>query len=254
MLDIDPSVVVHEIPTYPGSKPVRQCLRLVYPRKTAAIKAEVEKLLRDGFIYSIPLTKWVSNIVPVDMKKGTIHAYVYYRDINRACLKDNYPTPFIDQIIDDCVGSEIFSLMDGFSCYNQINIISTHQHKTAFICPWGTFAYQKLPFGLNNARATSQQGMPYSFHDIRHIIQPYLDEIPTHSAKRMDHPDHLGQIFLLCRRYNIWLNPHKCIFYVDSGRLLGFIVSKGEIRLNPMKVETIINLPTPSSLHQLQIL
>jgi hypothetical protein len=118
MPGIDPNIVVHEIPTYPGAKPVRQRLRPVHPRKAAAIKAEVEKLLKAGFIYPIPLTDWVSNIVPVDKKQGTIRVCVDYRDINRACLKDNYPTPFIDQLIDECAGSEIYSFMDGFSGYN----------------------------------------------------------------------------------------------------------------------------------------
>ena len=72
MPDIDPSIVVHEIPAYPGVKPVPQRLRLVHPRKAAAIKGEVEKILNYGFIYPIPLTEWVSNIVPVDKKQGTI--------------------------------------------------------------------------------------------------------------------------------------------------------------------------------------
>ena len=68
MFGIDPSIVVHEIPTYPGAKPVRQSLRPVHPRKAAAIKAEVEKFLNAGFIYPIPLTEWVSNIVLIDKK------------------------------------------------------------------------------------------------------------------------------------------------------------------------------------------
>lgn len=144
MLGIDPSIVVHEIPMYPGAKPVRQCLRPVHPRKAATIKAEVEKLFKAGFIYPIPLTDWVSNIVPVNKKQGTIRVCVDYRDINHACPKDNFPTPFIDQLIDECAGSEIYSFMDGFSGYNQINIMPADQHKMAFICPWGTFAYKKL--------------------------------------------------------------------------------------------------------------
>ena len=106
---------------------------------------------------------------------------VDYRDVNQACPKDNYPTPFIDQIIDECVGCEIFSFMDGFSGYNQINICPEDQSKTAFICLWGTFAYMKLPFGLKNERATFQREMNYAFHDIKNILQPYLDELPAHS-------------------------------------------------------------------------
>ena len=96
--------------------------------------------------------------------------------------------------------------------------------------------------------------MSYAFHDICHIVQPYLDDFPTHSAQREDHPEHLHQIFLCCRHYNIQLNPHKCVFCVDSGCLLGFIVSKDGIHLDPLKVEAIVNLPSPSSLYQLQSL
>ena len=99
--------------------------------------------------------------------------------------------PFIDQIIDACMGSEVFSFMDGFSGYNQIQIKPKDQHKTAFICPWGTFAYKKIPFGLKNARATFQQEMNFSFHDIKSIIKPYFDDLPAHSRKRIDHPYHL---------------------------------------------------------------
>jgi hypothetical protein len=93
MPGIDPSIIVHEIKTYPGVKPVRQKLHPVHPKKTAAIKAEVEKLLKSGFIYPVPLTEWVSNIIMVAKKQGTIHVCVDYRDLNKACPKDNYPTP-----------------------------------------------------------------------------------------------------------------------------------------------------------------
>eukprot|EP00253_Pinus_taeda_P026655 PITA_26655 len=202
MPNIDPSSVVHEIPTYPGAKPIRQHLRLVHPRKTTAIKAEVEKLLKAGFIYPIPLTNWVSNIVHVTKKQGTI----------------------------------------------KINITPADQHKTAFICPWGTFSYKKLPFGLKNFGATFQRAMSYAFHDIQQIVQPYLDELPAHSVRRQDYPTHLHEIFLLCRHYRIRLNPHKCVFCVESGRLLRFIISREGIHLDPLKVEAILNLPPPASL------
>ena len=91
-------------------------------RKATIIKAEVEKLLKAGFIYPIALIEWVSNTVPVIKKKGTIRVCTEFHDINKTYPKDNYPTPFIDQIIDACAGSEVFSFMDGFSGYNQIQI------------------------------------------------------------------------------------------------------------------------------------
>ena len=76
MLRIDPSIVVHEIKTYPTAKPVRKKLRQVHPRKAATIKDEIEKLLKSRFIYPIPLTEWVSNIVPVNKKQGTIRVCI----------------------------------------------------------------------------------------------------------------------------------------------------------------------------------
>jgi hypothetical protein len=200
----------------------------------------------------VALRDWVSNLVLIDKKQGTIHVCVYYRDINKACPKDNFPTPFIDQIVDDCARSEIFSLMDGFSRYNQINTVPEDQHKTAFIFPWGTFAYRKLPFSLKNAGTTFQCTMSYAFHDIKHIVQPYLDDLPAHSMRRVDHPKHLPTIFVRCQFYCIRLNPHKCVFCMESDRLLGFIVLRQGIWMDPLKVEAILNLPPPSTLHQLQ--
>ena len=184
MPSIDPRIVVHEIKTYAGAKLVRQKLRQIHHKKAATIKAEVEKLVRVGFIYPVPLTEWVSNIVPIRKKQGTIRVCVDYRDLNKECPKDTYPTPFIDHIIDDCASCEIFSFMDGLSGYNQINILPQDQHKMTFICPWGTFAYHKLPFGLKNTGDTFQCAMSYAFHDIKSIVQPYLDDLPAKSRRR----------------------------------------------------------------------
>ena len=120
MLGIDPRIVEHEIKTYPDVKPVRQRLCAMNPRKAPAIKPEIEKILKAGFIYPIPLMEWVSNPVSVDKKQGEIRICTDFHDLNHACPKDNFPRPFIDQILDECAGSKIFSFMDGFSRYNQI--------------------------------------------------------------------------------------------------------------------------------------
>ena len=81
---------------------------------------------------------------------------IEFSELNKACPKDNYPTPFIDQIIDACAGSKVFSFMVGFLGYNQIQIKSKYRHKMKFISPWGAFTYNKMCLGLKNARATFQ--------------------------------------------------------------------------------------------------
>ena len=80
--------------------------------------------------------------------------------------------------------------MDGFSGYNQIQIKPEDQHKTAFICPWGTFAYRKMPFGLKNVVATFQRAMTLIFHDLKMIIEVYLDDLTAHSHLRVRYPYH----------------------------------------------------------------
>jgi hypothetical protein len=118
ILGIDPRIVEHEIMTCLDANSVRQKLHPVNLQQAATIKAEVEKLLKSGYIYPIQLTEWVSNPIPVNKKYGTIHVCMDFHELNKACSKDNFPTPFIDQIIDECAGCEVFSFMDGFSGYN----------------------------------------------------------------------------------------------------------------------------------------
>ena len=153
----------HEIKSYPNANPVRRRLRAVNPRKAPAIKAEIEKLLKSDFIYPIPLTEWVSNPILVDKNQGAIRICTDFHDLNRAYPKDNFPTPFIDHIFDECAGSEVSSFMDDFFGYNHIQIKPEDQHKTAFICPWGTFAYRKMPFGLKKGRSYVSAGDDLDF-------------------------------------------------------------------------------------------
>jgi hypothetical protein len=217
-------------------------------------KTKLNKLRAAGFIYPIAYTSWVSNPVPVDKKQVTIRVCTDFHDLNNACPKDNFPTPFIDQIIDDCTGHEALSFMEGFSGYNQIQIHPVDQYKTTFTTPWGTFAYRFMPFSLKNASATFQRVMTYIFHDLDKIILAYLDDLTTQSKKCTQHLDDLRIIFQWCRQYNIHLNPLKCVFCVTAGRLLGFIVSQSGITVDPLKVQAITEIPPPRNLRQLQSL
>ena len=156
------------------------------------------------------------------------------------------------------MGKQMLSCADRWvkyqSGYNQNEILPTDQHKMTFICPWRTFAYRKLPFGLKNAGATFQHAMSYAFHDIKYIVELYLDDLPAHSQRREDHPGHIRDILLRCHHYNIRLNPHKCVFCIKTGCLLGFVVSKDGIRIDPLKIATILALPAPTYLLELQSL
>ena len=118
------------------------------------VKEELQKLLTAGFIYPISHRKWVSPLVVV-LKKvtGKWCICVDFRELNKATLKDYFPLPFIDQSLDTMSGKKYFSFPDEYSGYNQILIEPEDQDKTTFTCPWGTFSYCVLPFGLCNAPA-----------------------------------------------------------------------------------------------------
>jgi hypothetical protein len=142
--------------------------------------------------------------------------------------------------------------MDRLSRYNQIQIKPEDQPKMTFICPWGTFTYRKMPFGLKNAKETFQRAMTFTFHDLKHIFEAYLNVLPAHSRKRVDKSTHLPLVFERCCHYHIHLNPHKCIFFISSGRLLGFLVSETGIMVDPLKVEAILRFPPLHTIRQLQ--
>jgi hypothetical protein len=144
--------------------------------------------------------------------------------------------------------------MDSFLGYNQIQIKPKDQHKTAFIFSWGIFTYRKMPFGLKNVGATFQQAMSFAFHELKHIVEAYLDDLASRSCKRDDRPTHLRLILEWCRYYQIHLNPNKCNFCITSSCLLGFIFLTLGIMVNPLKVEAIVQFPPLCTTPQLQSL
>jgi hypothetical protein len=150
----DTSIIEHKIPLKPGVKPFRQKLRQFNPILLPVIEKEVKKLLDAKIIVPLRYSDWVANLVPVRKKNGEIRLCVDFRNLNRSSLKDNYPLPKMDHILERVVGANRMFMIDGFSGYNQITMNEQDREKTAFTTPWGTFMYDKMPFGLMNAGAT----------------------------------------------------------------------------------------------------
>jgi hypothetical protein len=177
-----------------------------------------------------------------------------FHHMNKVFLEDNFPILFIDYIIKEFVGSKFFPLMDEFYGYNDIQIRPKDYHKITFICPWGTFTCNKMFFGLKHVGDTFQRAISFTFHDLNHIVEAYLDELTAFSWKKGDHPMHLRIIFESFHYYFIPLNKNKYIFFIVSRFLLGFIVSKKGIMVDPLKVEAIVHFPPPRNIFQLQSL
>lgn len=184
---------------------------------------ELRKILDGGIIFPIKHTSWVSNLVLVRKKNGEIRLCVDFRDLNRASLKDRHPLPSMEQILQYVSSSERFSLLDGYSGYNQILVKESDQFKTTFTTKWGTMAYRRMPFGLSNARATFQKAMDMAFKNLMYkFFLVYLDDVTIYSKVANQHIDHLRQILQRCREFGISLNPKKSMFLVHEGKLLGY--------------------------------
>ena len=151
------------------------------------------------------------------------------------------------------VGATRISMLDGFSGYNQVLVDPKDQEKTSFITPWGTFMYAKMPFGLMNARATFQRAMDIAFaEEINKFVVIYLDDIIVYSRNENEHVSHLRKIFLKCRKYGISLNPKESNFAMMEGKLLGHIISREGIRIDPNRVTAIQNLDFPRTRKEIQ--
>ena len=124
------------------------------PERDNAIKEEVQKLTTAQFIREVYYPNWLANVVMVKKANGKWKMYVDFTDLNKACPKDSYPLPHLDQLVDSTTGHQLLSFMDAFSGYNQIKMDETDQEKISFITSQGLFCYKVMPFGLKNAGAT----------------------------------------------------------------------------------------------------
>jgi hypothetical protein len=173
---------------------------------------------------------------------------VDFTDLNKACPKDSFPLPRIDQLVDSTAGHKMLTFMDAFSGYNQIVMDEIDQEKTSFITSRGFFCYKVMPFGLKNAGATYQRLMNRMFHDqIGRNVEVYVDDMLVKSKEESDHLDDLRETFETLRKYQMKLNPSKCAFSVYSGKFLGFMVSQRGIEANPDKIKTILEMQPPKT-------
>uniref|UniRef100_A0A2N9FD92 Integrase catalytic domain-containing protein n=1 Tax=Fagus sylvatica TaxID=28930 RepID=A0A2N9FD92_FAGSY len=230
MPGISTEVIAHKLNVNPSTSPVKQKRRVFAPERNAAVMKEVDKLLKAGFIREVYYPEWLANVVMVKKSTGKWRMCVDFTDLNKACPKDSYPLPRIDQLVDSTAGHKLLSFMDAFSGYNQIQMTKEDQEKTAFITSRGLFCYKAMPFGLKNAGATYQRLVNKMFHDqIRRNVEAL-------------------------RRYNMKLNPAKCVFGVSSGKFLGFMVSQRGIEANPDKIKVILEMSPLKTVKEVQSL
>src|SRR5437762_1947983 len=246
-------VIEHCLNVKEGAKPVKQRLRRFAQDRKEAIRDELTKLTAANFIREVYHPDWLANLVLVKKKNGKWRMCVDYTDLNKACPKDPFGLPRIDQVVDSTAGSELLCFLDAYSGYHQVSLAESDCIKTSFITPFGAYCYITMPFRLKNAGATYQRAMQRCLHDqLGRNVEAYVDDVVIKSRVREDLISDLSETFTNLRRFRWKLNPEKCVFGVPSGKLLGFIVSYRGIEVNPEKLKDIIRMNSPSKLRDVQ--
>uniref|UniRef100_A0A2N9HLQ7 Integrase catalytic domain-containing protein n=1 Tax=Fagus sylvatica TaxID=28930 RepID=A0A2N9HLQ7_FAGSY len=191
-----------------------------------AVQKEVERLLHAGAIRELHYPTWLSNTVVVKKKNGKWRVCMDFTSLNKACQKDLFPLPKIDQLVDATVGHDRMSFLDAFQRYHQIALSPEDREKTAFITPLGIYCYKVMPFGLKNAGATYQRMVTKMFkNQIGKTMEIYIDDMVVKGKLSQNHLEDLTETFRILRLHKLRLNASKCVFGVGSGKFQGFMVS-----------------------------
>ena len=178
---------------------------------------------------------------------------VDFTDLNKACPKDPFPMPRIDQLVDAMVGHPRMSFLDAFQGYYQMPLALDNQERTAFVTPIGNYHYKVMPFGLKNAEATYQRMMTRIFEpQLGKNIKIYIDDMVVKSKAKSEHVNELGNIFAILRKHKLRLNASKYSFGVGSGKFLGYMVTYCRIEVNFDQIKTINNLQPPWNSKEVQ--
>jgi len=224
--------------------------RRLNPNMKEVVRNEVIKLLDNRIIYPISDSKWVSPTQVVPKKSGvtvitnekieliptrTITGWrmcIDYRKLNLMTRKDNFHLPFMDQILEKVASHEFYCFLNGYSGYNQIEIALEDQEKTTFTCPFRTFAYRRMPFGLCNAPATFQRCMLSIFSDmVERFLEIFMDDFSVFGDSFDDCLTNLEKVLSRSEEKNLVLNWKKCHFMVTNGIVLDHIVSSKGIEV-----------------------
>jgi hypothetical protein len=261
---ISPAKCMHQIHLEDEAKPTRNAQKRLNPHMKEVVKKEVLKLLDVGIIYPISNSQWVSP-VQVVLKKSEItvvknedeeliptrittgwRVCIDYRRLNKVTRKDHFPLPFIDQMLERFASHSYYFFLDGYNGYNQIAIAPEDQDKTTFTCPFGTFAYRRMPFGLCFAPATFQRCMMSIFSDmVEKFIEVFMDDFSVFGSNFDECHHHLKSVLKRCEECNLVLNREKCHFMVQQGIVLGHSISNKGIEVDKAMIDIISKLPPP---------
>lgn len=245
-------------------KPYQGAWRRLNPAMKDVIRKDILKLLDIGVIFSISDSKWENpfhveqkkcgimlvintddQIIPIRVHNGW-WLYVDYMKLNIVIQKDHFSLLFIDHMLERLVGHSHYYFLDGSLGYNQFLVAPEDQEKTIFTCPYGTYAYRWMPFGLCNASAIFQRCMLSIFSNMEEgCIKIFMDDFSVYGSCFDICMENLSLALERCVCTNLVVNWKKYHFMVKKGIVLGHVISKDGIEVDKSKVELVSNLSPP---------
>jgi hypothetical protein len=210
MPGIPREVIEHHLKIHPNARPVRQKPQKQSIERQNFIHEEVRKLLQAGFIEEVHHPVWLANPVVVPKANGKLRMCIDYTNLNKACPKDPYPLPRIDQIVDSTSGCDFLSFIDAYSGFHQIKMAKEDRKHTAFVIVDGLYCYIVMPYELLNALPTFARAMNITLGDlVRDIVEVYVDDIAVKTREMNSLLENLAQVFHKLRATCTKLNPRN---------------------------------------------
>ena len=241
-----PRHIDHHIDLEPGSQPPFKAVYRMSPVELEEVRRQLDDLLEKGFIQPSK-SPFGAPILFVRKKDGSLRMCVDYRALNKITIKNRYPLPRIDELLDQLHGARIFSKLDLASGYHQVRVATEDIPKTAFRTRHGHFEFKVLPFGLTNAPATFMALMndvlrPY----LDKCVVVFLDDVLIYSKSIEEHAHHLRQVLNAFRRHRLYAKPSKCEIGLEQVDFLGHTITVDGIQVDKKKIQAVEEWPTPT--------
>ncbi|GBM95588.1 Transposon Tf2-9 polyprotein, partial [Araneus ventricosus] len=248
----DPTPFIeHRIQTG-NNLPVSEPPYRMTPAKKELLKKELESLLAEGIIEECE-SPYASPVVLVPKPNGSIRLCIDYRKLNATTIPDTYPLPRMDDLLNEAKSTKFMSTIDLKAGYHQVKVYEADQEKTAFICPFGTYKFLRMPFGLRNAPATFQRLIDKFRSGLKDVFAlSYLDDIIVLSENFDKHLSDLRQVFERLSLFKLTANRNKCNFACNRVKYLGHYITEQGIEVDADKVSSVQKITEPTCVKEVQ--
>ncbi|XP_071683515.1 uncharacterized protein [Lolium perenne] len=242
----------HTIPLKPDATPFNVCPYRYSPEHKDEIERQIRNMIASGLI-APSMSPFASPVLLVQKKDGTWRFCVDYRRLNELTIRNVFPMPVIDELLDELAGAYVFSKLDLCAGYHQIRMHPADEAKTAFKTNQGHYQFKVMPFGLCNAPATFKCVMNEVLSPcLRRSVLVFMDDILVYSQSMEEHVFHLKEVLQLLQGQQLFVKRSKCTFAADKLEYLGHIISAEGVATDPSKTQAMADWPIPLSITEIR--